>query len=107
MVLRCVRILRILTANIIRFDNDRETLARAARFAVDPAVVFSAAREDDADLMTEIRSFLIEPALHIPLLGEDTISYIAVWVVRWLQVRLISRPPRAHLNLFPMTVFLL
>ena len=92
MVLRCVRILCILTANIIRFDNDRETLARAAGFTSNLGFLILDAKEDDADLMREIQTFLIEPASHIPLLGEQELSYFAVSVVQWLQVRPIARP---------------
>ena len=51
--------------------------------------------ENDTDLMTEVESFWIVPALHIQLLDDHQISTIAVAVVQWLQVRPIS------LNLSP------
>ena len=43
--------------------------------------------ENDTDLMTEVQSFWIEPALHIQLLDDIQISMIAAGVVQWLQVR--------------------
>ena len=78
---------RLPISNLISFDGDQETLVHAAGFALHLADVITAAREDDADLMTEIQSFLIEPALHIPLLGNDKMSIIAIRVLGWLQVR--------------------
>ena len=67
------------------------------------------ATENDTGLMVEVlESFWIEPDLHISLLNEDDVSYIAIGVLQWLQVRLIFfRPLRTHSNQFPMTVFLL
>ena len=44
------------------------------------------AMENDADLMTEVQSFWIEPALHIPLLSEDKVSFIVLGVLKWLLV---------------------
>ena len=73
-------------------NDDRGTLEHAADIAFALARTMDAARQDDADLMTEIQSFLIEPASHIPLLGKDKMSRIAVAVLRWLQVRSIFSP---------------
>ena len=64
----------------------------AADFAFGLAFVIEEAREDDADLRTEIQSFLIKPASHIPLLGKYRMSCIAVAVLQWLQVRSIFSP---------------
>jgi len=41
------------------------------------------------ELLTEVQSFWIEPAFHVPLLSENDISGIARAVLSWLQVRLI------------------
>ena len=49
--------------------------------------------ENDTDLLTEVQSFWIEPASHVPLWGKDDISWLAVAVVRWLRVRQFSLCP--------------
>ena len=46
--------------------------------------------ENDADLMTEVKNFWIEPAFHYSRLSEGEISWLALAVVRWLRVRLIQ-----------------
>ena len=56
---------------------------------------------NNADLMTEVQMFWIAPALHIPLLDEYDISYIAVAVLRWLQVRPILSLPTSSFKLVP------
>jgi len=42
--------------------------------------------EKDTDLQAEVRMFWIEPALHIPLLSAEDLSWIALVVLEWLQV---------------------
>lgn len=48
------------------------------------------ATENVTDLLMEVQSFWVEPALHNPRLDDYFISHIAVGVVCWLRVRLIS-----------------
>ena len=53
---------------------------------------------NDTELMTEVQRFWIEPAFHVPLLTEVKISWLAVAVVEWLQVRPITHALGAHSN---------
>jgi len=46
------------------------------------------AMENDIELLTEVQSFWIEPASHVPIIMKEyEISFLAVAVVRWLEVR--------------------
>ena len=59
------------------------------------------ATENDIDLMTEVQSFWIEPALHIPLWDYREIKLIASAVERWLKVCPISSSPANPFELVP------
>jgi len=59
------------------------------------------ATENDTDLMMEVQSFWIEPALHIPLLGGNDISSIALGVLWWLQVCPVFLSPASLFKLVP------
>ena len=60
---------------------------------------------NDADLMGEIQSFWVEPALHIPLLSTGNINSIAIAVLQWLHVRPIFLSPASPFKLVPIGCF--